>query len=50
MCFLSQLSQTPLITAIEKGGSIEIVNVLLNKGADPNVGDKVSSIYCIVCA
>ena len=33
--FLFQFSQTPLTAAVEKG-SIEIVNILLDKGADPN--------------
>ena len=46
--FLFQNSQTPLTAAVRKG-SIEIVNILLDKGADPNhkAGDLVSNKYTV---
>ena len=46
MCFLSQYGKTPLIAATETG-SFEIVNILLNKGANPNARGKVSNQYTV---
>ena len=46
MCFLSQYGKTPLIAAVKKG-SVEIVNILLNKGANPNAKDGVSNQYTV---
>ena len=44
--FLFQYSETPLIAAA-KSGSVEIVNILLDKGADPNVTGDVSNQYTV---
>ena len=46
MCFHSQSSQTPLIAAIEER-SFEIVNILLDKGVDPNITGIVSNQYTV---
>ena len=46
MCFLSQYGKTPLIAAAETG-SAKIVNILLNKGANPKATDIVSNQYTI---